>query len=101
MIIPWWFQLVAMTGTTIVIVYGSIFDRPRNWLKSKHLLLNEFLSCSLCVGFWVGFGMSHMIHQDYTTHIYVGFACAASSWLYDSVVGCLQSIDVYYSRENK
>lgn len=98
---PWWLQLVAMTGATIIIVYGSVLNTPRVWLKAKHKILNEFLSCTMCVGFWTGFGMSHILHTEYITHISLGLACSATSWLYDSVVGCAQSVDVYYSRKNK
>lgn len=90
-----------MTGATAVIVYGSILKIPRDWLKARHTLLNELLSCSMCVGFWTGFGMSHFVNNDYITHVFMGLACSATSWLYDSLVGSTQSIEVFYSNKNK
>lgn len=99
--IPYWLQLVAGTGATAIIVYGSIFKLPRNWLKNKHKFIDELLSCSMCVGFWVGFVMSHLLNVTYTQHIIIGLAISACSWLYDSVVGACQSVDVYLDKKNK
>ena len=93
--IPYWLQLVAGTGITAIIVYGSIFNYPRNYLKSKARIINEFLSCSMCVGFWSGFIMSHFINSTTTQHIIIGFSVSACSWLYDSVVGSNQAKEVY------
>jgi hypothetical protein len=103
-VIPYWLQLIAGTGITAIVVYGSIFDIPRDWLKSKSCILKEFLSCSLCVGFWSGFVMSHFINDTLVQHVVVGFAVSATSWLYDSVVGANQAREVFLTKkiqENK
>lgn len=100
--IPYWLQLVAMTGATAVIVYGSVLKRPRQWLMNRYKILKEFLSCSMCVGFWVGVGASYLVNAgDIILHLTFGFASSATSWLYDSLVGSTQSIEVFYSRKNK
>ena len=93
--IPYWLQLVAGTGATAIIVYGSIFNQPRNWLKSKATIIKEFLSCSMCVGFWVGFVMSYNVNVTILQHIVLGFSVSACSWLYDSVVGANQAREVF------
>ena len=85
----------------MIIVYGSIFNTPRDWLKSNSKLLKEFLACSMCVGFWVGFGMSHWLNDTYQQHVVVGLAVSCSSWLYDGLVGASQSIEVYLDKKNK
>lgn len=95
--IPTWLQIVAATGLTAIIVYGSIFDRPRGWLRSKLKILDEFLGCSLCVGFWSGVLVSLIIntpHAHWKLHAVIALASAAASWLYDSVVGAFQAVEV-------
>jgi hypothetical protein len=99
-----WLQLVAGTGITAIVVYGSIFNIPRDWLKSKSCILKEFLSCSLCVGFWSGFVLSHFVNDTVIQHAVLGFATSATSWLYDSVVGANQAREVFLTKkiqENK
>lgn len=41
-------------GLTNIIVYGSIFETPRTWLKSKSKWMDDLLSCVMCSSFWVG-----------------------------------------------
>lgn len=97
---PYWLQIVAATGATAIIVYGSLFNVPRDWLKNKHRILREFLSCSMCVGFWVGLCVSYVLNVDSMQHILLGFASSAASWLYDGAVGACQAIEVYYTKKN-
>lgn len=98
MTIPYWLQILAAVGATVIIVYGTIFETPRNWLKRKHSILREFLSCSMCIGLWVGICLSFLVNIDYVQHIFIGLASSAASWLYDSVVGASQAIEVYYTK---
>ena len=97
--IPDWLQLVAGTGITAIIVYGSIFNIPRDWLKSKSCILKEFLGCSLCVGFWSGFVLSYSVNSTIIQHVILGFATSATSWLYDSVVGVNQAREVFLTKK--
>lgn len=99
MTLPYWLQIVAATGGVMIIIYGSIFKRPRDWVKSKHVIINDFLTCSMCVGFWSGVGVSYILNDTFAKHIMIGLASSAASWLYDSVVGCAQTIDVHYSNK--
>jgi hypothetical protein len=39
---------------TFLIGFSKITKRPRVWLKSKSHFLNEMMSCSFCLGTWVG-----------------------------------------------
>ena len=45
-------------GLTSIIVWGSIFEKPREWIKKKSDFLGELLSCTLCTATWVGFFLS-------------------------------------------
>lgn len=45
-------------GLLFILKYGYILQKPRNFLKDSCNLLNEFLSCCMCMGFWVGLILS-------------------------------------------
>lgn len=48
-----WFILTGY-GLTQLLVYSSIFKRPRNFIKEKSDFLGELVHCPMCTGFWVG-----------------------------------------------
>ncbi len=45
-------------GMSTIIVYGSIFEKQRDWIKSKSSFFGDLISCMLCTSTWVGFFMS-------------------------------------------
>jgi hypothetical protein len=45
-------------GMTSIIVWGSIFENVRNWIKTKSKFFGDLISCVLCTSTWVGFFMS-------------------------------------------
>tara|TARA_Y100001938_G_scaffold144688_1_gene219778 strand:+ start:423 stop:872 length:450 start_codon:yes stop_codon:yes gene_type:complete len=48
-----WFVLTGY-GLTQLLVYGSIFKKQREFIKSKSEFLGELVHCPMCTGFWVG-----------------------------------------------
>jgi hypothetical protein len=40
-------EALALAGLTLLVVRGSLFERPRAALPS-------FLGCAMCLGFWAG-----------------------------------------------
>jgi hypothetical protein len=45
-------------GMTSILVWGAIFERPREWVKLHSNFFGELISCTLCTSTWVGFFMS-------------------------------------------
>lgn len=45
-------------GMTSILVWGSIFESIRQWIKSKSKFFGDLISCTLCTATWVGFFMS-------------------------------------------
>jgi len=45
-------------GMSTIIVYGSIFENQRAWIKTKSKFFGDLISCMLCTPTWVGFFMS-------------------------------------------
>lgn len=77
------FNVLAGVGVTLLFVYGQPFKPIRSML-STNAITRELVSCSLCVGFWVGLGFA-LCHNEwrYATVIPI------SAWLYDAVHGRL------------
>jgi hypothetical protein len=50
--------VLSGVGITNLIVNATILDNLRNYLSSKSAFLSKLLSCMMCSGFWVGFGLS-------------------------------------------
>lgn len=45
-------------GMTTILVYGSIFEKSREWIKRNSKFFGDLISCMLCTSTWVGFFMS-------------------------------------------
>jgi MFS family permease len=45
-------------GMTTILVYGSIFDNQRNWIKKHSNFFGTLIGCMMCTSTWVGFFLS-------------------------------------------
>ena len=48
----------AAYGMTSILVWGSIFESTREFIKRKSKFFGDLISCTLCTSTWVGFFMS-------------------------------------------
>lgn len=48
-------------GMTTILVYGSIFDRPRDWIVKNSKFFGSLIGCVLCTSTWVGFFLSAVL----------------------------------------
>jgi len=53
--------MIAAYGMTQILVYGSIFDKSRNWLTSHSKFIGDLLGCVMCTSTWVGFLFSFIL----------------------------------------
>lgn len=44
-----------------ILVYGSIFEKQREWIKRNSKFFGDLISCMMCTSTWVGFFMSIML----------------------------------------
>lgn len=99
-------QLLASIGLVWIIKDSHIFLKPRTYLKSKSTYLSLLLSCSMCLGFWVGLLVvvfDHLcFHSLSQKHILYPFAFSAFCFISDSLLDFVQEISFYYRniREN-
>jgi len=93
--------LGACVGCTMILMYGTILDRPRSVVVRVNFLA-ELLKCSLCTGFWVGLGFGYIVYDSQWKYVLAtALSSSAICWLYDSLVGALQAIEVNITKKNK
>lgn len=81
-------------GMSTIIVYGHIFDKPRTWLSNKSSVLEQFLTCMLCIPTWVGFFLSFALggltnayfHTGVFTFFFDGMFTAGAVWAINSFI---------------
>jgi hypothetical protein len=52
------FFAFASYGMTCILVWGSLFESTRVWIKKHSKFFGDLFSCTLCTSTWVGFFMS-------------------------------------------
>lgn len=53
----------AVYGLCYILMYGSLFNKPRNFLMMKFNWFRRLITCPLCTGFWCGamFSPFHLV----------------------------------------
>ena len=89
------FWILAGYGMTSIIVWGSIFERPRNFIKKHSKFFGDLISCTLCTGTWVGFFMSLVLGgltKNYfntpwfVSFFFDGMFTAGSVWAINAII---------------
>jgi hypothetical protein len=82
-------------GMTSILVWGSIFENQRNWIKKHSKFFGDLISCTLCTSTWVGFFMSLVLgsltQQIFNNHwvlnlFWDGMYTAGSVWAINSII---------------
>ena len=96
---------ISCIGIVWIIKDSYILLKPRNYLKSKSPWLRELLSCSLCLGFWVG--LLFLILNIYLNNSFqinnlaFPFACSAFCWFFDSLLDLIQELTYAFKTNSK
>ncbi len=89
------FWTMAAYGMTSILVWGSIFDNARAWIKKYSKFFGDLISCTLCTSTWVGFFMSLVLgslsEQFFDTFwpinfFFDGMFTAGSVWAINGVI---------------
>lgn len=82
-------------GMTSILVWGSIFENQREWIKKHSKFFGDLISCTLCTSTWVGFFMSIVlgsISARYFENFFVvnlffdGMLSAGLVWSINSII---------------
>ena len=86
--------ILAAYGMTQILVFGSIFDKPREWITKHSTFFGDLLECMMCTSTWVGFFFSLtfysptelMIIFPYTNIFFDGMLASGSVWAINAMV---------------
>jgi len=82
-------------GITSILVWGSIFESTRDWIKQKSNFFGSMISCVLCTSTWVGFFMSVVIGSvtsiffntsNFLNVFFDGMYTAGSVWALNAII---------------
>ena len=86
-------ELTSCVGLMWVLRYGSILNRPRNFIVKYSNLLYVLFYCSLCLGFWCGLFIGLLMYNFKESNIlYLLFPLCSSAycWFFDSLLDLIQ-----------
>ena len=86
--------ILAAYGMSQILVFGGIFDTPRDWIKKHSTFFGDLISCMMCTSTWVGFFFSlvfysptiTMITIPYTNIFFDGMLASGSVWAINAIV---------------
>lgn len=91
-LILWIFMAYGMTS---ILVWGSIFNDVRIFIKANSKFFGDLISCTLCTSTWVGFFMSlclgsisHFVFDTYyiINIFFDGMFTAGSVWAINTII---------------
>jgi hypothetical protein len=87
--------ILSAYGMTSILVWGSIFEGLRTWLKKHSNFFGTLIGCTLCTSTWVGFFMS-FVFGGLTNHylncpwfvcfFFDGMATAGGVWALNAII---------------
>jgi hypothetical protein len=89
------FWVLAAYGMTNILVWGSIFESTRTFIKKHSKFFGDLISCTLCTSTWVGFFMSltlgslsaHYFHTVWVFDLFFdGMVSAGSVWALNGII---------------
>jgi hypothetical protein len=88
--------ILAAYGMTSILVWGSIFESTRTFIKKYSKFFGDLISCTLCTATWVGFFMSialggltnkFLVGQYWFTYLFFdGMVTAGAVWAINAII---------------
>ena len=86
--------ILAAYGMSQILVYGSIFDKPRDWITEHSTFFGDLLGCMMCTSTWIGFFFSVTFYSPtetmtmipYTNIFFDGMLASGSVWALNAIV---------------
>jgi hypothetical protein len=97
--------MIMAYGITNIVVYGTIFNKPRNlikrWAESKlpfdyvGVFIRDMTACPMCFGVWFGFFAGLFLYspiheflgvKQYYSWFFDGMLSSGSVWIINSII---------------
>jgi hypothetical protein len=92
--------MLTAYGMTSILVWGSIFESTREFIKKHSKFFGDLISCTLCTSTWVGFFMSivlgglvsHYFNVYWLISLFFdGMFTAGSVWALNAIIEFFES----------
>jgi hypothetical protein len=89
------FWVLAAYGMTSILVWGSIFESTRTFIKKHSKFFGDLIECTLCTSTWVGFFMSLVLgslSKQFFDNFFIvnlffdGMFTAGSVWALNAII---------------
>lgn len=89
------FWILVAYGMTSILVWGSIFEKVREFIKKNSKFFGDLISCTLCTSTWIGFFLSicfgGLSTQFFNIHwtlgiFFDGMFTAGAVWALNSII---------------
>jgi hypothetical protein len=89
------FWILAAYGMTSILVWGSIFEPMRTFIKKHSKFFGDLIECTLCTSTWVGFFMSLVLgslSKQFFDNFFIvnlffdGMLTAGSVWALNAII---------------
>jgi hypothetical protein len=89
------FWILAAYGMTSILVWGSIFESTRIFIKKHSKFFGDLIECTLCTSTWVGFFMSLVLgslSKQFFDNFFIvnlffdGMFTAGSVWALNAII---------------
>jgi len=89
------FWVLAAYGMTSILVWGSIFESTRTFIKKHSKFFGDLIECTLCTSTWVGFFMSLVLgslSKQFFDNFFIvnlffdGMLTAGSVWALNAII---------------
>lgn len=79
---------LASYGLAWSLIYAKPLSSFKNYLKNKHSVLADLLSCIVCTGFWCGLLFSFIFFPEKTFILKISFAFSnvAFTWILANIL---------------
>ena len=86
--------ILSAYGMSQILVFGAIFDKPRNWITKHSTFFGDLLSCMMCTSTWVGFFFSltffsptlTMVKIEYSNIFFDGVLASGAEWTLKAII---------------
>lgn len=96
-------EILGIVGLVLIVTNSYIFESIRLKLSHKYPMLGTFISCSQCLGFWVGLVASFFIlNEPWGGYLVFAGLISLSSYIIDLMIGLLKEAqDVLWVLKSK
>ena len=86
--------ILTAYGMSNILVFGSIFENQRNWIKRHSTFFGDLISCMMCTSTWVGFFLSLTFFSPtsslslipYTHVFFDGMLASGAVWAVNTII---------------